>query len=305
MRAIARSLLTTLALTALLGGVAACGADQDGGGGPAGGAEPSATSPGRAEVTPAPGAHTLTLTWAGADRTALLHAPPSYRPGTPVPLVVALHGNGQSVDGLRADSGLDALADQKGFLVAYPSALGSGFSALSCCGGVDDVGFIRALVGELTGRWSVDPDRIYATGYSIGAEMAYKLGVEAADVFAAIAPVSGAFRGGRASADPGYKPSRPVSLITFIGYDDRNATAMYTGLAQWQRNLGCRVGKPAWVGEGRRVNRTVSSCPDGSEVVDYTVNDLGHAWPSATGAHPTIDASAVIWDFFAAHPRRS
>ncbi|MGI5212675.1 hypothetical protein [Plantactinospora sp. CA-290183] len=96
-----------------------------------------------------------------------------------------------------------------------------------------------------------------------------------------------------------------MPLITFVGYDDRNASGIYAGLARWQRNLGCAVGKPAWVDPARRVNRTVSTCADGSEVVDYTVNGMGHAWPSATGFRAAVDASAAMWDFFAAHPRSS
>ncbi|MFY1688839.1 hypothetical protein [Plantactinospora sp. WMMB782] len=42
-------------------------------------------------------------------------------------------------------------------------------------------------------------------------------------MFAAIAPVSGAFAGGPAASDPNYKPGRPVALITFVGREDRDS----------------------------------------------------------------------------------
>lgn len=80
---------------------------------------------------------------------------------------------------------------------------------------------------------------------------------------------------------------------------------MYSGLARWQRDLGCQVGTRAWVDTAKTVNRAVSTCPDGSEVVDYTVNGMGHAWPGATGFKTAVDASLAMWDFFTAHPRRS
>lgn len=98
---------------------------------------------------------------------------------------------------LRDTSGLNALADQEGFLVAYPQAVNRQFSRSSGQG--DDVNFVRALVDRLVKGWSVDPARVYATGFSSGAELTYALAVEAADVFAAIASVSGAFTGGPAA----------------------------------------------------------------------------------------------------------
>jgi polyhydroxybutyrate depolymerase len=298
MRIAGRSILPAVPLAVVVGAATACGADD---GDPGTTASPS--RPARPEIAPAPGDHPMALDWAGNERTWTLHAPPGYRPGTPTPLVVALHGTSQSVEGLAEASGLTALADKEGFLVAYPKALNTQFSRVAEQG--DDVSFVRALVAQLVGKWSVDPARVYATGFSSGAEMAYSLGVEAAEVFAAVGPVSGSFTGGPAASDPNYKPSRPVSVITFIGRDDRNSSRIYSGLTRWQRNLGCQVGDPVWVDPAKTVNRTTSTCADGSEVVDYTVNGMSHSWPSATGFKAAVDGTVAMWEFFAAHPRRS
>ncbi|MFY1674281.1 alpha/beta hydrolase family esterase [Plantactinospora sp. WMMB334] len=280
----------------VFGGAVACGADGDTGPG-------SGPDRARPAVSPAPGDHTLALDRAGGERSWVLHAPLGYRPGTPTPLVVALHGTDQSVERLREISGLDARADAEGFLVAYPKALNRQFSRLAEQG--DDVNFVRALVDRLVGEWSVDPGRVYATGFSSGAELAYALGVEAPEIFAAIAPVSGAFSSGPAASDPNYKPGRPVSVITFVGRDDRIASRIYAGLSRWQQNLDCTIGQPAWVDAAKTVNRTTSTCPDGSQVVDYTVNDMGHAWPAPSGYRAAVDATAAMWEFFTANPRRS
>ncbi|MEN3610260.1 PHB depolymerase family esterase [Plantactinospora sp. ZYX-F-223] len=298
MRSVGRSILAAIALTAVIGTTAACGAEGDAG--PE--TDPSASRAARPAVSPAPGDHILAIVRAGAERTWAVHAPPGYRPDAPTPLVVALHGTDQSVDRLRDTSGLNTLADAEGFLVAYPKSLNRQFSRIAEQG--DDINFVRALVDKMVEEWAVDPARVYATGFSSGAELTYALGVEAPEVFAAIAPVSGAFAGGPAASDPNYKPSRPVSLITFIGREDRNSSRMYSGLSRWQKNLGCTVGKPVWVDATRTVNRTASSCPDGSRVVDYTVNGMGHAWPSASGYRAAVDATAAMWEFFAASPRR-
>jgi polyhydroxybutyrate depolymerase len=61
--------------------------------------------------------------------------------------------------------------------------------AYSVINKVDDVGFIRALLADLEARQPVDRRRVYATGLSNGAMMAWRLAVEASGTIAAIAPV--------------------------------------------------------------------------------------------------------------------
>lgn len=81
-------------------------------------------------------------------------------------------------------SGLDYVAEEKGFIVVRPHALGSLFNAGSCCNPfVDDVGFVRKLVQTLKRLYCIDPRRIYAVGLSGGGMMIYKVACDAADVF--------------------------------------------------------------------------------------------------------------------------
>src|SRR5581483_8531522 len=66
----------------------------------------------------------------------------------------------------------------------------------TCCGpaalfGVDDVGFVRAMLDDLAKRARIDPRRVYATGLSNGAMMAYRVAAEASDRIAAVAGVAG------------------------------------------------------------------------------------------------------------------
>ncbi len=258
-------------------------------------ASASATPPAAVE-RPGPGDHKLTIE--GRPGGYELHAPPGYRPGQKLPLVVAIHYRGADPAMMRRVTRLDATADAENFLVAYP-----------CCGGNDDVGFIRAMVGHLVERWDADPDRIYATGMSAGATMSYRLAAEAPDLFAAVAPVSGGLVGGQKPETTAERPARAVSLLSIIGTGDRLANALEIRLAQWRREYGCTDGSPVWVDKTKTVNRTTSTCPGGMEIVGYTVNGLGHRWPGGAEVglgDPTIDfdATKVIWDFFAAHPKR-
>jgi polyhydroxybutyrate depolymerase len=252
----------------------------------------------RPPEVPAPGDHRLVLDHAGNDVGYELHAPPGYRSGQKLPLVVAIHYRGGDVASMRQMTRLDAKADKEGFLIAYP-----------CCGSEEDVEAIRAIVEHLIEAWDVHPRRVYATGISAGAQTAFGLAVEAPGVFAAIGAVSGGFRGSKAADDPSYKPSKPVSVVSFIGNRDRAADALEIGLAQWRRKVECTAGRTAWVDPGKTVNRTAARCRDGSEVVGYTITGMGHSWPGGTGAglgDPTVRINAVdvIWDFFKAHPER-
>ncbi|RSM74216.1 polyhydroxybutyrate depolymerase [Actinoplanes sp. ATCC 53533] len=266
---------------------------------------PAVASPG--SRPPAAGDHRLTLDVDGKRRTYLLHAPPGYDGDRPVPLVVGLHFYPGSGAALRDLIGLDAKADEHGFLVAYPDGTNGGFNALICCGAEDDVAFLTALTERLIAEWRVDPDRVYLTGISNGGDMSFRAAVEAAGVFAAIGVVSGGLGGARAAA-AGFVPERPVSVVTIIGAQDRYFDDFRTGLTRWQRRLSCvpvsgRPGGPAGV------RRSSARCADGSDVEVYVVAGMGHSWPGAASGQlaapdAPIVATDIVWDFFAAHPRR-
>jgi polyhydroxybutyrate depolymerase len=74
-------------------------------------------------------------------------------------------------------------------VVAFPE--GSGRSLLSwtagdCCGearehGVDDVGFVVAVLGDVARHWPLDRTRVYVTGHSNGAMMAYRVAAEVSE----------------------------------------------------------------------------------------------------------------------------
>jgi polyhydroxybutyrate depolymerase len=131
-------------------------------------------------------------------------------------------------------SGLGEKADQEGFLVAYPEGI-PGRSFNTETDSPDDVGFTGALIDEITMIWGTDPDRVYATGMSNGAEMVYRLAAEMGGRLATIAPVSGA------PTDPGQiGPATPMSLVTFTGTaDGAVAIPAAEGLETWRERAGC------------------------------------------------------------------
>ena len=142
-------------------------------------------------------------------RRALVRAPDGVSQVIPRPVVVLLHGAGGTASLAMGNTGWADLADREGLLLVYPEGTrrdpaapprflqnpqawndgsGRGHTART---GVDDVGFLRALIEQVVESKGVDPDRLYLAGFSNGASMAFRAGAELAGVIAAIGPVAG------------------------------------------------------------------------------------------------------------------
>ena len=169
------------------------------------------TGAARAHLTLPAGNQPLTVD--GRERAYLMYRPATA--GQDAPLVVVLHGAAGSGRQAQESYGWDAAADKGGFVVAYPDGVNRTWNAgPGCCGAaardkVDDVAFITRLVDEIP---SVDKKRVYATGISNGAMLAYRLACETG-IFAAIGPVAGTM----ISDCPAPKP---LSIIHIHGESD-------------------------------------------------------------------------------------
>jgi len=132
---------------------------------------------------PAP-AHAASFDFGGVPRTYTVHVPAGVE--RPTGLVVNLHAAGATGQDQAALTHYDAVSDANGFLVVYPDGIdlswadGRGASVPDRQG-IDDVGFITALVGKLVTDYGIDPGRVFATGLSAGAFMANRLACDRAD----------------------------------------------------------------------------------------------------------------------------
>jgi polyhydroxybutyrate depolymerase len=267
--------------------------------------KPKPKPSGVAKEIPRSGDQRVTMTGKGEQRVYRVHAPPGYTPGKRLPLVVVMHPYPSDGPYVARLSGFNAEADSKDFLVAYPDGLDQGYNALVCCGSEDDVGFIDAMTQRMISVWKADPNRIYATGISNGADMSYKLAVELPGTFAAVAPVSGGYAG-TDTEKPDYVPKTPVSVTTFIGGLDGHYASFDDGIATWQQRLGCVPGKAVKFKDQN--TRTSAKCKDGSEFLAYRLPDMGHNWPGSSDTSmgdpvTGVKATGLIWKFFAAHPK--
>jgi polyhydroxybutyrate depolymerase len=170
-------------------------------------------------------AGTFSLTFQNIKYGYIVHLPPGYDGTKRTPLVLNWHGLTSYASQQEMFSGMDPVADSKGFVLVYPDSPDKSWNAGTCCSSAttrDDVGFAIALVDLIESQTCIDSKRVYTTGMSNGAFMSYRLGCERADVFAAIAPVAGKV------GIPNCKPSRPVPLMAFHGTADP-LVPYYTG----------------------------------------------------------------------------
>jgi polyhydroxybutyrate depolymerase len=248
------------------------------------------------------------LVFGGLPRTYQLHVPAGL--DHPAGLVINLHGAGQTGGEQAAATNYNAVADQNGFVVAYPDGIdfswadGRGASVPDRQG-VDDVGFLSALIDQLSRDYGIARGRVFATGMSAGAFMATRLACERADLVAAIAPVAGTLGAAFPCA-----PSRPVSVLQMHGTAD--AVVPFTGGTMLGRGgYSDVVAAPAMAQRWRDVDRcpapvdngpagaehrfTASGCAGGTEVVFVQIDGGGHTWPA--------DASQQSGQFFATHGR--
>lgn len=277
---------------------------------------------------------TRSLTVGGRTRSYVVHVPPELDPQKPAPVVLALHGATMTGPLMAWFSGLNAKADEAGFIVVYPNGTGRRSSyfwnAGHCCGAaaqnnVDDVAFIRALLDDLGQAHRIDPKRVFATGMSNGAMMAYRLASELSDRIAAVAPVAGTM----ACSDCRTTRSVPVLHIhgtedEFVPFGGGKGAKSISGvphrsvadtIAAWVNANGCRP-EPAAVeelpdraGDRMKVTRTAyRGDAAGAEVVLITVAGGGHTWPGRPGSAAlgrstrNVSANDIIWEFFERHP---
>lgn len=272
--------------------------------------------------------HTLVV--GGSTRTYIVHVPMGHDLKTPLPVVLALHGATMNGPMMASFSGLNRKADEAGFIAVYPNGTGKHSSFFWNGGGaamnnkVDDVAFLDALLDDLGRAYPVDARRVYATGMSNGAMMAYRLAAELSERIAAIAPVSGTV-----ATEIG-PPNRPVSVLHFHGTSDEfipftggrgtksifgtNYRPVEDSIRAWVTANGCEdTRKTDVLSEGRdglRVTRrTFGSGRDGSEVALVVVEGGGHNWPgmkstAAVLGRSTLNVSAndLMWEFFQKHP---
>ena len=259
----------------------------------------------------------------GRWRTFLTHLPTGYNPSINYPLVLAFHGGSPlGYQSIQFQSGLSQKADYSNFIVVYPEGVkvagNRTWNAGGCCApattlNIDDVGFVNSLLNNLFSTRPIDTTRVYATGFSNGALLCYRLANQLTHRFAAIAPVAG-----NLMYYP-WNPSRAIPIISFHSYADQNVkyyggvtigtTGTYFPPQDSMFNIigshyNCTILKDTVFHNISQYDHyTYSHCSCNAIIEQYVSYDGEHSWPGgqATGGVTVsnqFNATDLMWKFF-------
>lgn len=170
----------------------------------------------------AQGARTAQYQTADGNRTAIIV---DHGRNRPAPVVLVLHGALGTSEQVRRYMAWDDVAARDGLIVVYPQAVANTWNdgrppdarRFNPASRIDDVGFIRRIVGDLNVEGKVDRQRVFIIGLSAGGHMAYRLICEASDLFAAGAAVAANMSVMWTRACGG----RPIPVLIMSGTEDR------------------------------------------------------------------------------------
>jgi poly(hydroxyalkanoate) depolymerase family esterase len=263
-------------------------------------------------------------------RAYKLYVPSGFN-GTGLPLLVMLHGCTQSPDDFAAGTQMNTVAEEQGFLVAYPAQPQSAnaskcwnwFNAADQRRDQGEPALIAGITRQIMREFPVQEDRVYVAGLSAGGAAAAIMGSAYPDLYAAIGVHSGlacgaasdmpsafsAMRQGGKGAPGRSGRSRPT--IVFHGDRDTTVSAINGDQVIAQSRAGAPTHAKVDHGQssgGVGYTRTVHSDEAGRPVLEqWVLHGAGHAWSGGSSAGSYTDprgpdASREMVRFFLQQP---
>jgi poly(hydroxyalkanoate) depolymerase family esterase len=255
---------------------------------------------------------------------------PSRSRGTRTPLVLMLHGCTQNADDFAVGTGMNLLAEQHGFIVAYPEQPMTA-NQLGCWHWFNErdqrrdsgepsiiAGLTRFLISEM----NLDHERVFVAGLSAGGAMADVMSVTYPDLYAAAGIHSGlaygvakdqasaflAMSGKSSDRHPPRRANNRARTVIFHGKSDAKVHPSNADRILSEARAGvsgiCRESTHRGTLNGLEYDRTVVVDASGVSRLEYwAIDGLGHAWSggSRDGSHTEQrgpDASHEMLRFF-------
>jgi polyhydroxybutyrate depolymerase len=236
-------------------------------------------------------------------------------------LVFVFHGYTGSAESIRESSGFSAVAEEHGFVVAYPQGTidsrGNAFFNVGYSfhqnSSVDDVRFVRELAAALVDDLGLNPNAIFSTGMSNGGDMSYFLASRPDPFVRAIAPVAGTMM---VAGHEGFIPRKRVPVMEVHGTDDSitrwagdledadgwgayfgtlDVMRLWTDGYELEHSESTFFSQPSSEQKPIRLHRWWTSRDD-TEVVLYEIQGGKHVWPESLG-RKGISLAEEIWMF--------
>lgn len=245
-----------------------------------------------------------------------------------LPLLVMLHGCGQTASQFGQSTRMNPVAVRERFLVLYPEQDRSA-NPQGCWNWYDtrsrhadaEAATLMKAIEQVCLLYPVDAGAVAVAGFSAGASMAALLAVRYPTRFCAVAMHAGvppgraqsaagalAAMGGRRHDAGASLPQNLPPLLVIHGRDDHVVAAGngQAAVADWAQPVGARATAPRRVQRGQRLAMTVSDYRCGRRLRARLceVEGLGHAWSGGDAGQAFSDprgpdASRLIWRFVA------
>jgi len=287
-----------------------------------------------------------TMSWDGITRYYQIFLPTVLPPNPS--MLLMLHGTSFEIPPANPTTenwGWQSLADEFGFILVQPAstynpnsgqwnwnayfmdAAFAGGEAGTCSeppatGCPDDAGFLRKLILNLTTQYKVNPEAVFVSGFSSGAQMTERVGAEISDLVAAIAPTSGELEGQQSAPPPVLVPggaAAPISVQEWQGTLDTElppcnyGTTKYSGVVfsldtvddtfdYWVQQNSCST-----------LETSLTLCTDGAATSGLSGNvatgcvdsniEVQFIWEEGVGHSWRAPNNATRWQFLSAHPK--
>lgn len=273
-------------------------------------------------------AETLRFTLDGLEREVLVITP--EHPARPAPLILVLHGVLETGPRMAATTRhrFDALAEEHGFVVAYPSAVhrvwnvGEGPGAARLLPQRDDLAFLDQIIAVINSRSEIDPSRIFIAGFSQGGILGLSYACKRPGAVAGVAVV-GMTLPQMLRDDCTAAPAFAVMvahgtddpIVPFDGGPIISGLGSRMQLLSHDATLAFFAGRAGCEAHGATVE--IDALDDGTSVRrsdwagcdvpvrGYRIEGGGHKWPSGGPDLPfigretmEIDGATEIWEFF-------
>jgi polyhydroxybutyrate depolymerase len=246
---------------------------------------------------------------AGVEREYNLYIPSTPVDG-PMPLLMAFRGGSGRDYPYPQQTKFQQLAESEGFLIVYalaellPGNEGE-WQLNTSSESRQDIAYIEAIIDQIDSRFSLDNNKIYATGYSLGSMFTYELACHLSDRFAALASHAGTMPVSPNSCDQ----ESNVAIMHLHGSED--STISYNYEWDWKEwdSVGTMMDIPALLefwrtqyncqNESQRDTSSSSNtvyfdCDEDVRVEHHRLSGAGHEWPETIGGVATTE---VIWTF--------
>ena len=259
-----------------------------------------------------------TIDWDNLEREFYAVFPENHSLDHSYPLLISLHGGDDYADANMQYTGFTQINDENNFVLIFPQgtvAAGKGstgwYSGGDCSNiEVCDLSFIERLIDYSIEELAIDPSRVYVSGFSNGAFMAYTTACFLSNKVAAVAPVSGSL------SPEDYEscdPQRPMPVIHMHGLNDTSipvqggdyVTPLQLVSNYWSSFNSCSenivIDGEDSNGDGYSWYSEIStSCQDGVSTNFTYLENFDHIWPASDsdkGGGADIDGATFIWEF--------